>query len=149
MAVASEREALEALQRRASLGNPGDRDAILANPDAIVLPMEQIADGHVFVAERDGAIAGFAAVLLRRDGDVELDGLFVEPHLQRLGIGRSLVEHCTDFTRAKRASWLHVIGNPHAQAFYLACGFLRDGIVRTRFGEGLLMRMDVGPRNEG
>ena len=111
--------------------------------------MEQIAAGHVFVAERDRAIAGFAAVLLRGDGDVELDGLFVEPHLQRQGIGRGLVEHCADFTRAKRASRLHVIGNPHAQAFYRVCGFLPAGIVKTRFGEGLLMRMDFGPRNEG
>ena len=149
MAVASEREALEALQWRASLNNPGDREALLANPDAVVLPIEQIATGHVFVAERDGALGGFAVVLLRDDGDVELDGLFVEPNLQRQGIGRNLVEHCTEFARAAGAFSLHVIGNPHAEAFYRACGFLHAGTVKTRFGEGLLMRMALGPRNEG
>jgi len=37
-AVMSERQALEALQRRAALHNPGDGDALLANPDAIELP---------------------------------------------------------------------------------------------------------------
>jgi len=31
---------LESLQWRASLGNVGDRDALLANPDAIALPIE-------------------------------------------------------------------------------------------------------------
>ena len=36
---------LESLQWRASLGNPGDRDALLANPDAIALMIEQIAAG--------------------------------------------------------------------------------------------------------
>lgn len=45
---------LESLQRRASLPNPGDRDALLANPDAIALPIEQIAEGCVFLAQRDG-----------------------------------------------------------------------------------------------
>ena len=87
-----EREALEALQRRASLNNPGDRDALLAHPDAIVLPAEQIARGDVIVAELDGVIAGFAAVLEREDGQAELDGLFVEPDRWRGGIGRLLVE---------------------------------------------------------
>jgi hypothetical protein len=90
--VMSERQALEALQRRASLNNPGDRDALLANPDAIELPPDQIAAGHVFIAERNGAIVGFSAVLPREGPEMDLDGLFVEPHLWRHGIGRLLVE---------------------------------------------------------
>ena len=44
-ARSDEQTMLESLQRRASLGNPGDRDALLANPDAIALPIEQIAAG--------------------------------------------------------------------------------------------------------
>ena len=66
LAVMSERQALESLQRRASLNNPGDREVLLANPDAIELPPDQIAAGQVFVAERDGAIVGFSAVLPRK-----------------------------------------------------------------------------------
>src|SRR5262245_23177193 len=72
---------LELLRRRASLSNPGDRDALLAYPDAIALPIEQIAEGCVFVAEREGVVAGFAALVSRVDGGAELDALFVEPHL--------------------------------------------------------------------
>jgi hypothetical protein len=49
-AVMSERQALEALQRRASLNNPGDGDALLAN-------------------------------VPRKSPEMDLDGLFVEPHL--------------------------------------------------------------------
>ena len=79
LAVAGEREALETLQWRSSLNNSGDRDALLANPDAIVLPVEQIVAGRVFVAERDDGIVGFAALLPRADGETELDGLFVAP----------------------------------------------------------------------
>src|SRR5829696_2426428 len=77
-----EQAALESLQRRASLSNPGDRDALLANPDAIALPIEQIVEGSVFIAEHDGTVAGFAAVIQRPDGGAELDALFVEPHLE-------------------------------------------------------------------
>jgi GNAT superfamily N-acetyltransferase len=131
---------LESLQWRASLNNAGDRDALLANPDAITLPIEQIACGCVFVAERDGVVAGFAAVLPRRDGGAELDALFVEPHLWKQGVGRRLVEHVAEVASVRAASFLHVIGNPHAEGFYLSCGFIVTGTVDTRFGIGLAMR---------
>jgi GNAT superfamily N-acetyltransferase len=131
---------LESLQRRASLDNPGDRDALLANPDAIELPIEQIADGSVFVAERDGVVAGFAAVVPRPDGGAELDALFVEPLLWKRGIGRRLVDHIADVARQRAATFLHVIGNPHAKGFYVSCGFNVTGTVETRFGVGLAMR---------
>ncbi len=139
-AVLSEQKALEALQLRASLSNAGDRDALLANPDAIQLPPEQIAAGRVFVAEWNGAIVGFSAILPRADGDTELDALFVEPTIQRRGIGRSLVEHCGQIARSRGSFGLHVIGNPHAEAFYTACEFQKIGMTETRFGPGLLLR---------
>ena len=135
-----ERTMLESLQWRASLNNPGDRDALLANPDAIELPIEQIANGDVFVAESDGEVVGFAAVVPRRDGGAELDALFVEPHLWKRGIGRQLVDHIADVARERAASFLHVIGNPHAEGFYVSCGFHVTGTFDTRFGAGLAMR---------
>jgi GNAT superfamily N-acetyltransferase len=135
-----EREALESLQRRASLDNPGDREALLAHPDAIEVPIEQISAGYVFVAEHGGSVAGFAAVVPRADGNSELDALFVEPQLWKRGIGRQLVDHAAELARANAAAFLHVIGNPHAERFYLSCGFQITGRVETRFGTGLAMR---------
>ncbi len=142
-AVPHERSSLEALQWRASLANAGDRDALLAHPDAIIIPPEQISDGHVFVAEERGAIIGFAAVLPRPDGNAELDALFVDPGLWRSGVGRLLVEHCAVVAKSRASSLLHVIGNPHARGFYLACGFHIAGIIETRFGSGLDMQRDL------
>jgi hypothetical protein len=55
-AVISEQRELEDLQRRASVTNAGDRDGLLAHPDAIELPPEQIAAGAVFVFERNGVM---------------------------------------------------------------------------------------------
>ena len=142
-AVQAERSSLEALQWRASLANPGDRDSLVANPDAIALPAEQIADGHVFVAQHDYVIVGFATVLTRPDGDAELDALFVEPTLWQRGVGRLLVEHCAGVARERASCVLHVVGNPHAEGFYLACGFRTTGTVETRFGAGLAMQREL------
>jgi N-acetylglutamate synthase-like GNAT family acetyltransferase len=139
-ALLTEHEALEALQRRASLANAGDREALLDHPDAIDLPVSQIAAGGVFVLEQDGAVLGFCAILPRPDGDTELDALFVDPSTQRRGVGRMLIEHCAKVAHSAGSSALHVVGNPHAEHFYLACGFLTVGTFNTRFGPGLLMR---------
>ena len=139
-ALISERQALEALQLRASLNNPGDREALLAQPDAIGVPLEQIDAGQVFVAEVAGSLAGFAVILPKEDRTSELDALFVEPRLWRRGIGRKLIDHCAETARTSGASALYVVGNPHAEGFYRACGFKASGTAQTRFGVGLLLR---------
>ncbi len=139
-AIASEQVALEALQRRASLNNPGDREALLAHPEAIELPLRQIEAGGVFVAEVDGSVRGFAAILPRENGDSELDALFVEPEAWRQGVGRALVEHCCAAARSAGCASLHVVGNPHAEGFYKLCGFSVLGTKQMQFGVGLLMK---------
>ena len=139
----AERSSLERLQWRASLANPGDREVLLASPDAIALPIEQITNGDVFVAERNGVTVGFASVVPRSDGDAELDALFVEPDLWRSGIGRMLVEHSVTVARERSSRILHVVGNPHAEGFYVAAGFRTAGSVDTRFGPGLAMQREL------
>ena len=143
LALPSEKLELERLQTRASLANEGDRDALLAHPDAIEVPVEQIAEGRVFVSEWEGEIVGFAAIEPRTDGQSELDGLFVEPRMQCRGIARSLVEHCAEVVRKRGSTAIHVVGNPHATGFYSACGFEVIGTTETRFGPGILMRKPV------
>jgi GNAT superfamily N-acetyltransferase len=143
LAQAGERQELEALQARASLANPGDREALLANPDAIAIPVEQLQRGQVFVAVVDGSIRGFGAVVPRDDGNAELDALFVEPGEWKKGIGRALVERALQDARRMGAPALHVVGNPHAGGFYAATGFEVIGRQATRFGEALLLRRKV------
>ena len=136
----SEQKELEALQLRASLNNPGDREALLANRYVIELPVEQIESGQVFVVEEASSIRGFAALLPREDGNSELDGLFVEPTRWRRGYGRNLVDYCAQVARSQGSGAIHVIANPHAERFYQACGFEIFGTTQTQFGVGWLMR---------
>ena len=133
LARPDEREALEALQRRASLALPDYRAELEAHPDAIDLPAQQIERGEVMVAELDGGIAGFAALI-----GGELDGLFVEPDLWRRGIGAALVEAVAHEAR-RRGHSLTVTASPGARAFYESCGFSREGDAHTRFGPALRM----------
>ncbi len=128
-----EHEELEELQRRASLALPEYREQLEAHPDAVHLPPAQIANGQVFVAEIEGRIAGFAAVV-----GGELDGLFVEPELWRQGIGRALADNAVHEAR-RRGFTLWVIASPAAREFYEGCGFSVEGEAWTRFGPALRM----------
>lgn len=139
LARLDEKEVIVGLQWRASLNNEGDREVLLAHPGAIDVPVEQIAEGRVIVAERVNEIVGFAVVLLREDGDAELDGLFVEPRLWRSGIGRRLVEFASQLALNDGSKRLHVIGNHHARDFYLALGFELHGEAKTQFGTGMML----------
>jgi GNAT superfamily N-acetyltransferase len=133
LARPEEHEELEELQRRASLELPEYREQLLANPDAVHLPPAQIANGQVIVAQLDGDVAGFAAVV-----GGELDGLFVEPDLWGAGIGRRLVEAAAHEAR-KRGLSLTVVASPTARGFYERCGFAVEGDEQTRFGPALRM----------
>ena len=137
LAKASEREALEALQWRASLALNEHNAQLLANPDAIELPAEQIDAGAVMVAQQDAAIIGFA-VLLIDDNGAELDGLFVEPERWRQGIGSALVEAAAHRARVAGRT-LMVVAGLTARGFYESCGFTTEGGVQTRFGPALRM----------
>jgi GNAT superfamily N-acetyltransferase len=138
-----ERSALEELQRRASLYEPTYRAELLAHPDAIELPVEQIEAGCVRVAERKGAHVGFAVLLAADQGACELDGLFVEPEHWRAGIGRRLIKDATEIARRRGATRIDVIANPDAVDFYLRLGFIPGQSVPTRFGPAPRMRLAV------
>jgi len=138
-ARSEERAGLEALQRRASLMWEDDRVFLLANPDVIELPLAHIRAGRVRVAEGDGAALGFS-VLLPREDDAVLDGLFVEPDHWRRGIGRMLVEDAAARARALRLTALEVVANHNALGFYERLGFAVSGMAETPFGPARRLR---------
>lgn len=142
-ACPADRNTLIALMRRASLANPGDREALLAHPEAVDVPEDQLHANTTCIAERDGVAVGFAVVLPRADGGSELDGLFVEPSLWRGGVGRVLVARACELARRMGSDCLNVVANPHAFGFYRAVGFVDIGPAETQFGSALLMRLPL------
>jgi ribosomal protein S18 acetylase RimI-like enzyme len=142
-AVAAETADLTELQRRASLVWEEDRDALLAHPEVIDVPVELLQKGSVRVAEEDGRRLGFSAVIPLTDDAAELDGLFVEPDLMRGGIGRALVDDALDRLRAAGVTRLEVTANRRALGFYEKLGFVVIGPIETQFSPGLRMYRPV------
>ena len=142
-AVLAERQALKALQRRSSMHEPMYRAQLDAHPDAIEVAAELIEAGAVRVAERDGALAGFAALLAPDAGGCELDALYVEPDRMRGGVGRELIEDAKRIARERGATRIDVVANPRAVAFYEQVGFTASGHAETRFGPAPRMTLAV------
>jgi GNAT superfamily N-acetyltransferase len=143
-AMPADLAALRDVYRRASLSNEGDRETLLANPDALEFPGLGGDDRRTRVATADGRIAGFATSVPAGDV-VELDDLFVDPGRMRQGAGRALVLDAVAIARELGAGRVEVTANPHALVFYGKAGFIADHEVQTRFGPGLRMHIDVTP----
>jgi GNAT superfamily N-acetyltransferase len=143
-AMPADLAALRDVYRRASLSNQGDRETLLANPDALEFAGLGGDDRRTRVATADGRIAGFATSVPAGDV-VELDDLFVDPGRMRQGAGRALVLDAVAIARELGAGRVEVTANPHALVFYGKAGFIAGHEVQTRFGPGLRMHIDVTP----
>ena len=144
-AVADDLPLLRALFRRSSLSNAADAAALLAHPDAFVLPDTEVLAGRTRVAvDGAGVVVGFATTVGSGEAR-ELEDLFVDPDHQRRGIGAILVADAVALARRDGAVRLEVTGNPHAIRFYTAVGFERVGEVATELGPGIRLHLDLTP----
>jgi GNAT superfamily N-acetyltransferase len=135
-----ERAALEALQWRSSLVWPETRAALRAHPDAIAIPIEQLRERRVRLAEIGGHVVGFAAIVPLRANVAELDGLFVEPDCMGRGIGRVLMTDAIRLARRRGARTMEVTAG-RAEGFYAKLGFVSVRPIATRFAPAVRMRL--------
>jgi GNAT superfamily N-acetyltransferase len=83
----------------------------------------------VFVAELDGAPAGYVAVE-RVGGAIRVDQLFVSPEHEAEGVGRQLLEHAEGYAISVGALALQVVVSSRdrrARDFYHGRGFVSAG----------------------
>ena len=128
---AADQKQLLAIVWATVMDSDSDRDELLVHPELVEVPVEHLTDETSAVVEIDGTPVGFATVLPRPDGDAELDGLFVLPERQRLGLGRALVAETARLARSMGAGVLHVTANEDAREFYDAVGFIQTGTAPT------------------
>jgi ribosomal protein S18 acetylase RimI-like enzyme len=95
------------------------------------------AGDHVFVAEVDGKVVGFSAVVVRDDDPKtgELDMLAVDPDHQRRGVGSALIRHSVDHLRRAGVVVVDVatggdVGHEPARRAYEKAGFTALPLVR-------------------
>jgi GNAT superfamily N-acetyltransferase len=134
---------LEALKLRASLAWGDHVEALKALPEARQIPDAHLAS--IFVAELASENAGFATILMRDDGNAELEDLFVEPCLWRGGIGSRLIAEAGERAIALGARSLHVVAGGRARGFYEACGFHVVGNAMTLFEPAFQLRKELAP----
>jgi GNAT superfamily N-acetyltransferase len=127
----------------ASLVWEDTREQLLANPDAVEVPADAIAEQRLRVAadELDEPI-GFSLVLAPVEAVVELDGLFVLPELQHAGVGSALMDDLTERAVAAGATAIEVTAGP-AVPFYEKHGFVVTGEVQTRFSLAVRLRKSM------
>ena len=89
---------------------------------------DEIEAQPTFVAEVEGAIAGFYSLIPAAHAWI-LEHFWVAPQFNRKGIGRTLLKHAYDRARAEGASAIAIDADPNAEPFYVACGAVREGTV--------------------
>ena len=142
-ATTGDLEVLRELYRRSSLSNEGDRANLLASLEVLVWPGDGVAAGHTRVAtDGDERILGFATVV-RVEGGLELEDLFVDPEAMRQGVATRLVLDAVSRAASEGVPWIEVTANRHAAEFYASVGFVPVGETQTLFGLAPRLRRDV------
>jgi GNAT superfamily N-acetyltransferase len=120
-AEASEAEALSAIARASKAHWPYAPEQIEAWREDLTLSVQQVVAYPTFVVEGDGVVVGFYQLLAAQETWV-LEHLWVLPAHMGKGAGRALLQHAMDFARLHGAQDISIDADPHAEAFYAACG---------------------------
>ena len=86
-------------------------------PEHIRTALEEMNEAG-FVAERDGAVVGFAML----DGDL-VRAVYVHPAAARLGVGRLLLEAIENEAAARGVTKLRLYASLNSRTFYEANGY--------------------------
>ena len=99
----------------------------------------------VFVAEANGAVAGYISTRIDRDaGKGRIPNLAVAAWARREGIGRALIEHALTFFREEKLEYATIetmVSNPLGQSICSSCGFQEVARqIHSRSGFNYLVR---------
>ena len=92
---------------------------------------------EMWVAEIEGEIVAWSALLPPSDGICELDDLWVEPRAIGAGIGTALFRHAEALARAGGARALRWEADPNAVGFYERMGAAVVGRSTSSWGRAL------------
>jgi GNAT superfamily N-acetyltransferase len=114
----------------------------------LTISPEFVAANQVYVAERDGELLGFYALILRGE-KAELDHLWVAPAYMGTGVGKELFLHAMQQAAKKNVSAVEIVSDPNAEGFYRKMGAYRDGesIAEIDGSPRILPRLIVDPKS--
>jgi N-acetylglutamate synthase-like GNAT family acetyltransferase len=89
-----------------------------------------VATNQVFVAEREGKLLGFYALIIRQD-KAELEHMWVAPQYIGTGVGKELFVHAMQRAAMQNASEVGISSDPNAEGFYKKMGAFQIGEVSS------------------
>jgi GNAT superfamily N-acetyltransferase len=98
----------------------------------LTISSDFINDNHVYVAEEDGQIQGFYALIVTGN-KAELDHMWVKPTLTGTGIGKELFLDAIERAAALKVSAVEISSDPNAAGFYRRMGATEIGEVDASF----------------
>ncbi len=139
-----EAEALTDLSMRAKQSNGYDDAFMEACRAELAVTPARMTEDEYWVAETD-ALCGCVCLIENRDGrSGEVHAFFIDPALQRRGIGQLLWRKVVEQAKSKGLAMLHLDADPFAVPFYEAMGFAVVGEAPSGSLEGrMLPRMEI------
>jgi len=94
--------------------------------DDLTISPEYVASNQVYVAEHEGELLGFYALIIRHD-KAELDHMWVKPAHIGTGVGKELFLHAMQRAARENVSEVEIEADPNAEGFYRKMGAYRTG----------------------
>ncbi len=126
LAAPNEASALSALAVQSKSHWPYTAEQLALWDEDLTLSEELISNTYCWVAVSGGHIAG-CFVLDPRHTPWPLQHFWVHPQQMGRGVGRALLEKARTLAKQAGKAVLTIDADPHAEAFYLACGAQRAG----------------------
>lgn len=125
-ALTTETEALTAIAQDAKRYWGYPEHWLKAWQDDLTIRPDFVENNPVYVAEEEGKVLGFYALILGGD-KAELDHLWVAPAHIGSGVGKELFLHAMQNAAGQQISEVEISSDPHAEGFYQKMGAHRAG----------------------
>ena len=142
-ARSDEADFLTELSMRSKRSNGYDAAFMEACREELTVTASRLEQGEYWVAQSD-VVCGLACLLDGGDGYGEVHAFFIDPDVQRQGIGRALWLKLVERAKARGIGVLSLDADPTAVPFYRALGFVEVGKAPSGSIEGrTLPRMEI------
>jgi N-acetylglutamate synthase-like GNAT family acetyltransferase len=118
--------------------------------DDLTISAEFVAANEVYVAEREGALLGFYALITRTE-KAELDHLWVAPAHIGTGVGKELFLHAMQTAAGQGVDAVEILSDPNAAGFYRKMGAHEIGETTSEIDgrPRILPRLTIDPGEPG
>lgn len=116
--------------------------------DDLTISPDFIRDNPVYVAELEGTLLGFSALVIRNKKAV-LEHLWVTPEHIGTGIGKELFLHAMQSAAGQDISEVEISSDPNAEGFYQKMGAHRiaEDVSEIDGHERTLPRLTIDPKS--